>query len=175
MMRGPLVGCYAWAVPSPDALDFVARRSGGYLIDPIAGTGYWAYLLSARGIDCLAFDQNPPQAGENKNLWHPNATPFMEVVELDAVDAVKQHGKSRSLFLSWPPYKSSVAHDVLQAYTGDTLIYIGEGRRGCTADNDFFDLIEKEWRLGDVHLLPQWDGIHDFIGVFRRIRKGGET
>ncbi|BCZ25284.1 hypothetical protein MTY59_51390 [Mycobacterium senriense] len=33
-------------------------RQGG-LLDPIAGTGYWAYLLTQLGVDVVCYDLNP--------------------------------------------------------------------------------------------------------------------
>ena len=30
---------------------------------------------------------------------------------------------------------------------GDSLVYVGERRCGCNADNHFFDVLDRDWQL----------------------------
>ena len=57
MARSPnrqrLVRKYCWTVPDPETVAFVAKHAQGGLVDPIAGTGYWAYLLAQVGVDVV--------------------------------------------------------------------------------------------------------------------------
>ena len=166
---------YCWSVPSPDAVDFVIAAANDRILDPIAGTGYWAYLLTQGGVDCLAFDENPPAVERDDNEWHPNSATFTHVEQADAVDTVKAHGHDRTLFLSWPP-NSPLAHDILTAYPGNRVIYLGENKHGCTGDSAFFELLDWEWTISEFFVLSQWDTIHDALWVFDRdgIHDGGE-
>lgn len=159
---------YAFTVTDPASVDFVAEHSKGQLVDPIAGTGYWCYLLMQVGVDCLASDLAPPRKGARENQFHPDTASFITMRTLNAVDAVTEGGADRTLLLSWPPYATPLAHEVLNAYRGDRLIFIGEGDGGCTGDEDFFALLEKEWNLQKTHLPVQFWGIHDYIFVYDR-------
>lgn len=55
-MRRVAIRDYAYAVPSAEALDVIAQESGGRVVEVGAGTGYWAWLLSRRGVDVVAVD-----------------------------------------------------------------------------------------------------------------------
>ncbi|MHA7648694.1 hypothetical protein ACX9NE_00985 [Mycobacterium sp. ML4] len=47
----------------------MARYAEGGLVDPMAGTGYWAYLLAQVGVDLVCYDANPGTA-LTTNGWH---------------------------------------------------------------------------------------------------------
>lgn len=55
MKRDYLVHRYAWAVPSPQAIKWIAERCPR-IVEIGAGRGYWAKLLAGAGVDILAFD-----------------------------------------------------------------------------------------------------------------------
>ncbi|GAB3901474.1 hypothetical protein GCM10029964_090330 [Kibdelosporangium lantanae] len=56
-----LQAIYAYAVPSPQTLDWVARFCAGRpVIEPGAGRGYWAAQLIAVGLTVDAYDVEPP-------------------------------------------------------------------------------------------------------------------
>jgi hypothetical protein len=166
-LRRELTAKYSWSVPSPDAVDFVVKHSNGSILDPMAGTGYWEFLLRQAGVDCDAFDLIPPDLGP-ENLFHIDADTHVEVIPAAAEVSAALAVAGQTLFLSWPPMSDAGARAV-KAYPGNRLIYIGEGHGGCTGDDEFFDLLDTQWQMGDVHKLPQWSGIHDFISVYDRI------
>lgn len=60
-----------------------------------------------------------------------------------------------------------MAHRALAAYAGSTVIYIGEGHGGCTANDAFFDAL-AHWTVEREVELPQWWGVHDALTVYRR-------
>jgi len=162
MTREQLRRKYAYAIPTEEALAFVA--AGGPLVEMGAGTGYWAALLTARGADIIAYDQSPP--GKTNNIWHKGATTWSDVHE-GGPKVLAQHA-NRTLLLCWPPYESNFALETLRAYRGKQLIYIGESRHGCTANADFFNRLEQEWERTDMRGLPTWEGLHDFVSSWRR-------
>jgi hypothetical protein len=166
-LRADLVRTYSWAVTDPGSVRFVAEHSGGRLIDPMAGTGYWAYLLSCLGVRVYASDIAPPAPGRDSNHWHPDTPSFVAVHPLDCVEAVTHEvDPSYTLFLSWPPM-SDDADRALAAYRGDKVIHIGE-LGGCTGDDNFTERLDKDWEEIDSCPIVQWVGIHDYISVYTR-------
>ncbi len=160
---------WAWSVPDPDSLAFVAEHARGKIIDPMAGTGYWPYLLQQLGIEVKASDLYPPLGGtQENNHYHRGAEQFVKVHTCDAAEAMNNlMDPAFTLFLSWPPMSDGAAK-ALEAYPGDRLIYIGEGWGGCTADDSFFELLAVGWTELASHRPVQYSGIHDFITVFDR-------
>lgn len=48
---------FSWAIPTEEALDVLARYAP--LVEGGPGTGYWAALLQARGVEAVAYDLSP--------------------------------------------------------------------------------------------------------------------
>jgi len=72
----------------------------------------------------------------------------------------------RTLLLIWPSYGETWATEALGAYQGDTCIYVGEGRGGCTADDRFHQMLHEEWSLAETVAIPQYLGLHDRLEVW---------
>lgn len=164
--RAEFVRRYSWTITDPTSVAFVAEHSRGRLVDPMAGTGYWASVLAQSGVDVAASDLHPPTLGGKANHWHMDVAAYCPVFRADAADAVTAH-PDRTLLLSWPPYDRPVTH-ILDAYRGNRLIYIGEGWGGCCGDDDMFAAFERGWTQVAEHTPVQWDGMHDQIQVFDR-------
>ncbi len=162
-IRHILTRKYSWAIPNEEALQAVAEA--GPVVEIGAGTGYWAALMRARGADVIAYDKHPVESGGNH--YHPaSRESWTEIVNGDESSAAKH--PDRTLFLSWPVYDEPVAYNALQAYKGNRVVYIGEGWGGCTGDDKFHNLLERDWNLEKSVDIPQWDGIHDWLRVFTR-------
>jgi hypothetical protein len=164
--REDFVGRYAWTVTDPESVSFVAlhcHRDG--LVDPMAGTGYWGYLLAQLGVEVSSYDLNPPRDGDNH--WHKEGGHWADVEQMDGVESVRKH-PDRVLFLAWPPYSSSVGEEIVRAYEGLKVIFIGEGSGGCTGDEELYELLDSEWREVANHTPVQWYGLHDVIRVYER-------
>lgn len=152
LMRKKLARQYAWAIPCDAALSAIAAHSP--LIEIGAGTGYWASLLAKIGADVLAFDIAPANA-----VWHK--------VERGDHQVISEH-PGRTLFLCWPPHDEPMAYHCLAAYRGKTLAFVGDGDGGCTAcSNFFYELAAKFEHVQNVD-IPQWDGIHDYLAIYKR-------
>lgn len=171
--RRDLSSVYSFAVPSDEALDLIA--SYGPVVEVGAGTGYWARLLRDRGCDVLAYDL----LGSAFNRWFPSGQ--YGGVERGGTRMAEVHA-DRTLLMVWPPM-SEMAANALRYYErggGRRLVYVGEGYGGCTADDDFFELVhggcwnvclhKPTWRLVRTVEIPQWDGIHDALFVYERAR-----
>lgn len=46
------------------------------------------------------------------------------------------------------------------------IIYWGEQKEGCTADNEFFDELEENWKYQGCFATPQWPDIYDGLEVY---------
>lgn len=165
--RRDTVQRYSWTIPDDTSLAFVVEHSRGRIVDPLAGTGYWCYLLTQLGVDCIASDACPPAPEHGTNRYHPNQTTWLPVRQADAVRAAAEAGADRTLLLSWPPPKHDTAYRALRAYPGNRVIYIGEGPETC-ADEDLFTLLDTEWSRIAWHVPVRWDSASDVITVHRR-------
>ena len=155
---------YSWSIPTEEALATIAKYAP--VVEIGAGTGLWAAMLRARGVDILAYDAHPPYPDSEANAWHRNVKMFTHI-EVGGPEKAELY-PNRSLMLSWPPYDEPMASDCLAYYSGPHVIYIGEGSGGCTGDELFHDTLYKEFEEIESVRLPQWHGIHDYLSVWRR-------
>jgi hypothetical protein len=162
--RQRLVRKYCWTISDPDTVAFVAKHAEDGLVDPIAGTGYWAYLLKQVGVDVACYDLNPGTALIT-NGWHGKDL-YADVCAKDCAEAVALH-PDRTLFLSWPPFQQDVGARILMAYKGKRVIYIGEGQ-GATGDDELRRILDADWTEIDSRQPVQWWGVHDRVTVYER-------
>lgn len=159
-----LQAAYAYAIPSPETLDWVMNFCDGRPVTELgAGRGYWASQLSRVGQAVTAYELEPPNEIENisfpraegqTDVWHP-------VSGLNGL-SFDDHA-SNVLFLCWPPgWGNSMASRMLADFEssgGDRLIYIGEPKGGKTGDDAFFDALSDRWRLDsmDSQFVSWWN------------------
>ena len=62
----------------------------------------------------------------------------------------KKFPEKEVLISIWPLYLDPMLTDAIKIFTGDKLIYIGEEKGGCTADDEFFEILENNWTLEEV-------------------------
>jgi hypothetical protein len=154
---------YAFAVPNAAALSTLARHAP--IVELGAGTGYWAYLLRRRGVEIAAFDVAPPDRAANPYKFEPRT---WTTVAQGGVERLAAY-PDRALFLCWPGQRDPFADAALAAYHGPTLLYVGEGPGGHTADERFFARLERDWRPLETIRLPNWPGTRDSLTVLQRI------
>lgn len=165
--RQALATRYAWSLISPGDVTWIVEQLGGHgVVEVGAGTGYWAWQLEQAGVDVAAYDPHPP--AEDNTFC--KAGPYTTVLQDDA-SAVKHH-QDRALLMVWPPYGGAHARHALSLYEGDLLLYAGESAGGCTADDEFYDLLDTEWdeaAVAPAHVT--WWGVHCQLAAYTR--KGG--
>lgn len=151
----------AWAVPSREAVERIAALVGrDRLLEVGAGRGLWARLIADAGAEVVAVDL--------KRL----APAWFEVREQSARQAVAEV-EAAVLLLCWPHPKSGMASEALQAFRGDTVIYVGESGAGrVTGEDAFFEALRGGWSLAETLAIPTWPGFSDALYVYRR-RGGG--
>lgn len=161
--RFDMCGTYSWAICSPGDVAWLKDVLGGRgVVEPGAGTGYWAWQMEQAGIDVRAYELHEPGPGNSyaRRTW----SAFRP-----GNHTMPKHHPDRALFLCWPSYAEPWAAQSLACYSGDLLVYCGEGLGGCTADDGFFGLLDAEWEeIADCPAHVSYWGIHDYLTAYRR-------
>jgi hypothetical protein len=157
MQRRKLVHRYAWAVPSNDAIEFIAKLfpAPELILSIASGTGYWESLLIQAGCNVIATDIDPPRRT------------YCKVYKMSSEEAAQKINAS-VLFTCWPPYSDTVAFDAIKFFPGKHIIYVGEGRHGCTGGDELHELLSTRWKLRDVFPIPQYKGLNDDLVIYER-------
>lgn len=164
--RAQLTSKYSWTISDPESFDFVRAHCPNRVLDPLAGTGYWAYLLGQVGVEVVASDLQPPHPDADLNLWHPMAEQHVPVKEDNAVDAMIISEPGDTLLLGWPP-RSDIAELTLATYRGNQMIYIGETSASC-ASTEFWAQLAAQWHPIGGHTPVQFEYMHDHVTVWSR-------
>ncbi|SMD14110.1 hypothetical protein [Kibdelosporangium aridum] len=161
-----LQAMYAYAIPSPETLDWVCQFCDGKpVVELGAGRGYWAAQLSHAGIVIDAYDSEPPDKADNvsfpatsgqKDVWSTVGTVQEYAQRLAAsVDFV--------LLLCWPPgWGATMASEALATFAdagGERVVFIGEPQGGKTGDDAFFEDLSARWSLesADEKYVSWWN------------------
>jgi hypothetical protein len=150
-IRESFINQYGFAILWSGAIE--AMRPYAPLLEIGAGSGYWTYELQKHGVDCIATDTMNGmygffQAEPGLKRWKNN---YVEIEKLNSVEAVRKYPK-RNILTVWPDYKDTWAADALDIFTGQTVIYMGEGHGNATADDRFHELLDA--RFGDQDRIP---------------------
>jgi hypothetical protein len=174
-VRDKFTKFFGWSIPCKEAVDLVKKFTCGPLYDVMAGTGYWARILKRAGVDVRASDIHKILS---KNSYHrlvEKSNEKIKKIKIRRKNAIKiayDMSKKRikgDIFLSWPPYQSCVATEILECLPIDTKVfYIGEGDGGCTGDLSFHMCLNKNFQLLAEQNLPNFMGIHDYLGVYQK-------
>ena len=162
--RLTLCRVFSWSVPSPGDIAFLAEHADSTSVVEVgAGSGYWAAQLTRAGFVVHAYDKTPPG---RHNRYCP-VGPYSPVEAAPAEVSSRHPGAL--LLLCWPPMEGSAAHTALTHHRGDTVFYVGESAGGCTGDDAFHDLLQRDYTLHAVspHHLT-WEGIHCSVQVWHR-------
>lgn len=155
---------YGWSVPSKEAIQKIKEFVGqDKVIEIGSGHGMWAKLMIDNGITVAATDSFSHRAG-----FVSQKKPFTEVEDLEAIAALKKYGAYNVLMLSWPPCGDKMASNSLKTFNGNKSIFIGEGKGGCTGDDEFFDILSDNWKQIELVAIPRWFAIHDYLSLFVR-------
>jgi hypothetical protein len=85
-------------------------------------------------------------------------------------EAIGPQHKGHTLLLVWPPYDKPMGTECLLQFMkegGSSLVYVGEGQYGCTADDEFHRILDEHWSEERYVCIPQWDGMRDGLSVYR--------
>jgi len=149
--REALVNRYSWAVPNEEALCYLSNF--GDIIEVGAGSGYWAKCVNENGGNVRATDANPPSDTHT---------------EVEEAYAYELELEDRAVLCVWPPVNDSMAEKVLR-FRPSHMLYVGEKRGGCTANDGFFDELEQKYGLVSTIDIPSYAGVND--NLYHYVRK----
>lgn len=152
--RQHLVEEYSWAVPGEDVLLYLSNFCD--IVEIGAGNGYWASLLHDEGVTVHASDIDPPEETHHD-------------VEKEDFYQSSPDLSDRAVMLIWPPYDTRLAEDVAREGPAH-LLYVGEPRGGCTANDGFFDVLKRRYGLVATIDIPSYVGVNDqFYHYVRKV------
>lgn len=165
-MRQKFVTDYSWAVPTQKAIQEIKNFTDGQTILEVgSGLGLWAKLLQDEGINIIP--TNIPISDKEK-YFNVGKKPFTKIEYLSHLESIQSYPETAILMLSWPPCDDIMAYELLKRFKGSKLIFIGEGKYGCTAEDNFFDLLENTYVLYKTVEIPRWRNIYDDLFLYIR-------
>lgn len=175
VLRERMVRQYSWAIPTPQAIKWVAGHAGR-IVEIGAGRGYWAALLDKAGVCVAAYDNRVQDGRMLPNGYHDphpmwqKGESLCDVLYFD----VRRGGPPQvrnlpghTLFLCWPPHSNPMAWTALQYYRGAQFIYAGPVSSACGTDA-FWKDVETKWTEADECDIPTWPNQQDRLVLFER-------
>jgi hypothetical protein len=163
LSRERCVKKYGFAIPTIEALRAIMYL--GPVLEVGAGSGYWAYEMRKLGGDVVATEPdvlaNDPEALVR---WRAKWT---EVEKLTALEALAKYPE-RVLFMCWPSYADEWSGVALEAYKGNVFALVAEDSYGCVGGENLWKEIYANWEEVQHIAIPQWEGIHDRLCIYRR-------
>ena len=150
---------YCWSIVDEHSLEIIKNHIiGKKTLEINCGKGFWTYCLRLLSCDIVATD-----------LFTQDSS-WITVEQLDAVSAVeKYNGECSVLFCCWPDYEKEYAYEALRKFTGDTLIYIGEGKTGNCATDSFFDYLKQNYQKLEIeNTLQSWPFLNDRLSIYKK-------
>jgi hypothetical protein len=158
---------WGFAIPSIEAIRAIAAH--GPVMEVMAGSGYWSYLLdlyfqsTGWALPCESW----VVAVDNYSWDLIKYGAYHPVIKGDAVEYAAKVS-DRTLLMVWPTLECRDAERTLKAYTGNVFAYVGELRGGCCATDEFFDYLQEHFTLEQRIQIPQWYHIHDECQIWHR-------
>jgi len=156
---------YCFPILSHEFMSSFSEFCGEFnkIIEVGCGTGWMTYWLRQYGVETkAAIDDGKWQFKKQLDF----------VIRKNAITYLKQSININLIIMSWPNYDSNFALNIWDnLIEGQTLLYIGEGHGGSTANDDFHIKIEgheikDKWDL-NRNFRSFW-GIHDRIIILRK-------
>ncbi len=135
-------------------------------LEVMAGRGWLSKGLREKGVDVIATDNFSWHKMPNYNKWNNLVT---EVENLDAIESVKKYGKDIDILIMTWAYMDDVAYQVIKELhkvnPKALVIFCGEGKGGCTANNSFYDhfkdVVDTDFENKVASQYKTWYGLHD--------------
>jgi hypothetical protein len=150
---------FGYAIPSKEAIQKIKQFvNNDELLEIGAGLGLWSYLLLCNNVKVHVTDSYVDD-------WNCcRGYKFTPVEHIEGIDALEKY-KTKCLMLIWPDL-SRMAYEMLQIFKGNKFIYIGEERDDLSAEDKFFDLLEKKWKLIDKIYIPRFH--KDYVHLYEQ-------
>lgn len=136
------------------------------IVEVGSGSGFLSKQLELKEIDITSIDIG------NRDVDGPKI--YHRTYQADAVEKIKELDYD-GILMVWPEYGDPFAFNIVkQMPASSMLIYCGESNGGCTGDDSFFDLLEKEFslKLEETKALQKYNlsfpMIHDTWEVYQK-------
>ncbi len=149
---------FSYAIPSQEAIQIICEfASGKKILEIGAGHGFWAKILEMSGVNIVATDNF-------QNFYADSDRCFLQVQNLDAIEAVRQNRDCDVLMIIDPPtfdenyMFTHMARNSLQEFTGSSVILVAERRRHSSLDYFFWKQLrdKKIWKKISCTSLPNF-------------------
>jgi hypothetical protein len=164
LVRDAFTRDYAFAIPCREAVE--AFRRSKAVLELGCGTGFWARVLAAAGIDVIATDHEGAAEISNHLQRVGGLAPKFE--PMAASEAVARY-PDRDVLLCWPYFTGPSEWDfeaVSRLAPGRLIYYIGEGRGGITGTPRLHAFLGEGCRIIDQVEIPQFHGIRDGLTIY---------
>ena len=151
---------FGYTLPNAEFIQNVLEY--GPFLEIGAGSGLLSCLLAQAGSDIVATDIGESYYNFKIGHWFPVQT-------YHAQEALHIF-PNRTVLLAWPCYQQNWATEILELLKPkQKLIYIGEWKNGCNANDSFFNLLNH--RFLKIQKLPwkPFPYIQDEATVFQKI------
>lgn len=154
-LREKFVKTHSWAIPTREVVDAIRVKlkelKVNTILDVGCGKALWPALINQYGcFNVTAFDVEKIDA------------PYMEVTNTYPM------AEFDCLLYVWPDYAEPWAYNELFCRTPKVVVYVGEERGGCTADDNFYELLRTDYTRVHHSYLPNWPSIHDTVNIYCR-------
>lgn len=172
MCRDCYVHRYSFPLMTKEVVEDMANYLHNHkVLEVCCGSGYISKCIKDADptIDIICTDNLKWESMNDFTYWQNH---FMEIENIDALDAIDKYGDQVDyVLLSWPEFNKPIGTKILQRCLEKniSMIYIGEDWGGCTANNEFFELIDincNTYRIS-INYVP-FCGIHDDIYVITK-------
>jgi len=154
---------FGWGFPLESGWECIFRVcSHRYCLEVGAGSGFLGSIIlhNSQPRLYIATDIGDPA--------YKYQTYYLPVESKSHSVALQENPSAEVLILSWPPYATSMAYESVRDFKGTYLVYLGEGKGGCTGNHDFFCELETHWIQKETHRNLNWSGTHDSTFVYER-------
>jgi hypothetical protein len=166
-IRDKFIAKFGFAILTDEVVQAILPFSP--FVEVGAGSGYWSHELMKAGAQSVATDPQTGKYGfgENRNTWdHWKSSQYVPIEVIDGITAVEKY-PGHTLLTVWPDMAAWPA-ETLSRYKGSTVIYVGEGGEGCTADKEFHRILEEQFESTMDIAIPQFWGVHDYLSIWSR-------
>ena len=154
---------YGFAVLTDASIEWMAERLRGHSVLEVgAGNGYLAMRLRQQGVQMNATDISTLA----DNLYALGNNYHTDVEIMEAKRAIETFTPT-ALVWSWPVPETASGR-ALEAFDGQSLIYIGEQHSGCTGGPLFKQILTERYRKPENFYIPSFPGIHDCIAAYEK-------
>lgn len=154
---------FGYVIPTKELIESVYNMNRSW-VSVCSGRGYLEYIMAQRGINIIATDLYPVSKNPYFSGFHVT-TPYIDIECIDALAACHKYS-SRDILMAWPPADSLWPLDVVKFNQGKYLLYVGEGKGGCTACDAFHAYLNT---CVQVNSIPHANfiGINDYALTYK--------